>query len=395
MHIARAVIVFASLIAVSVSLRADSWAPPQVETYFSTDKRFRLTVTPRELAGPLPYFEGKQRGDDKPGQAPGSKETAPRGLFEQSIGNGGWRTVWQRDLVNDVAPVSALVSSTGTYVVTFDNWHFMGFGDDAVVVYGPHGSLIRAFGLDDILPDYYVKALPRSVSSLHWSGDHTIDQPGGMVMLKVVVPTDRQSPADTEAYIDVGIELATGTVRPPTDGSWERALADAARARRAQEAAEAAEDARFRAPLVAPTTTAEVDWHHYLQEAFFRLDPDWDDGYPTVQILRDPRAADYAPSETWLRKALTAERLPGVGAIMIASPASPDNLVKVLTAIIRTMKPDALKGTRLYAAVPASHRARIAATLAPTGVSFIPLDPTVPIPQRPERLDRRFKKDVP
>lgn len=395
MHIARAVIAFASLIVVSLNLRADSWAPPQVETYLSADKRFRFTATPRDLAGPLRYFEGKQRGDDKPGQATGSKAIAPRGLLEQSIGNGRWKIVWQRDLVNDVAPVSALVSNSGAYVVTFDNWHFMGFGDDAIVIYGPQGGLIRALGLDDILPDYYVKALPRSVSSLHWSGDHTIDQPTGVVMLKIVVPTDRQNPADTETYIDVGIDLATGAVRTPTDGSWERALAEAARTRKAQEAAEAAEDARFRAPLVAPTTTAEVEWHNYLREAFFRLDPDWNDGYPTVQVLRDPKAADYAPSEIWLREELTDEHVPSERVIMIASPASPDNLVKVLTAIIVTLKPNALRGTRLYAAVPSSHRARVAAVFAPTTATFIHLDPTVPIAQRPERLERRFGKRTP
>lgn len=395
MYIARTVIAFASLITVSLTVRADSWYPPQVETYSSADKRFRFTVTPRDIAGPLPYFEGKQRGDDKPGQTRGSKRTTPRGLFERSISNGRWSALWARDLVNDVAPVSALVSDSGDYAVTFDNWHSMGFGDDAIVIYGPRASLVRALGLDDILPGYYVEALPRSVSSLQWSGKHTIDQPAGMLMLKIVVPTDRQNSADTETYIDVGIELATGTVRPPVDGSWERALDNAARTRKAQLAAEAADDARFRAPLVGPTTTAEVDWHHYLEEAFFRLDPDWDGGYPTVRILRDPRAADYAPSETWLRKALTDEHVPDERVIMIASPVSPDNLMKVLTEITRTLKPNALKGTRLYAAVPASHRTRIAATLAPSAAMFIHIDPSVPIPQRPERLDRRFGKDVP
>lgn len=395
MDIARTAVIVASLVAVSLAVRADSWAPPKVETYLSADKRFRFTVVPRDIAGPLPYFEDKQRGADKPGQTPGSKDTAPRGLLERSIGNGRWSIVWTRDLVNDVAPVSALVSNTGAYVVTFDNWHFRGFGDDAVVIYGPHASLVRAFGLDDILPDYYIEALPRSVSSLHWSGEHTIDRPAGMVMLKIVVPTESQSPADTKIYVSVGIELATGAVRPPTDGSWERALSQAARAWKAQEAAEAAADARFRAPLLGPTTTSEGDWYQYLVEAFFRIDPDWDGGYPAVRTLRDPKAANYAPSESWLREELTDQNVPAKRVIMIASPASPDNLVKVLTAIIRTMKPNALEGVRLYAAVPASHRARVAAALAPTAVTFIHLDPAVPIPQRPERLERRFSKDVP
>lgn len=395
MDIARTAVIVAGLVAVSFAVRADSWALPKIETYVSADKRFRFTVVPRDIAGPLPYFEDKQRGADKPGQTPGSKDTAPRGLFEYSVGNGRWRAAWERNLVNDVAPVSALVSNTGADVVTFDNWHSKGFGDNVIVIYGPHASLVRALGLDDILPDYYVKALPRSVSSLHWSGKHTIDQPAGMLMLKIVVPTDRQSPGDTETYINVGVELATGAVRQPTDGSWERALSQAARALKAQEAAEAAADARFRAPLVGPPTEAEADWHEYLVEAFFRLDPDWDGGYPAVQFLRDPRAANYAPSESWLREELTDKNVLAERVIMIASPASPDNLVKVLTAITRTMKPNALEGVRLYAAVPASHRARVAATLAPTAVTFIHLDPTVPIPQRPERLERRFSKDAP
>ncbi|MBP6012674.1 MAG: hypothetical protein KBA31_10640 [Alphaproteobacteria bacterium] len=390
MHLARIVIAFASLIAASFTACADSWLPPQVKTYLSANKRVRFTVTPRDLEGPLPYFEGKQRGDDKPGQLPGSNATAPRGLLEHALGNGGWQTVWARDLVNDVAPVSALVSNTGAYVVTFDNWHSKGFGKDAVVIYGPQAKLVRAFALNDILPDYYVDALPRSVSSLQWNGKHTIDQPVGMLKLKIIVPT--QSSAEAESYIEVGIELATGVVRPPKDGSWERALAQAARARKAQQAAEAADDARFRAPLIGPTSVDEGDWHQYLVEAFFRLDPCWDDHYPAVKILRDPRAADYAPSEVWLREEFADPNAAEERVIVIASPASPDNLVKVLTAIIGTQKPNALKGSRFYAAVPASHRARVAAAIAPTAAIFVHIEPTVPIPQRPERLVRRFGK---
>ncbi|MDZ4870188.1 MAG: hypothetical protein SGI91_22935 [Alphaproteobacteria bacterium] len=391
----RAILITAMLVLAAVSVRADSWLPPEVKSYLSANKAFRFTVTPRDIAGPLPYFEGKQRGDDKPGQTPGSKETAPRGLLERAIGAARWKAVWTRDLVNDVSPVSALVSNTGNYVATFDNWHFMGFGDDAVVIYGPEGKLIRKFRLNDILPDYWVDALPRSVSSLDWSGEHTIDQPAGLLMLKIVVPTESQSPSrDTETFVDVGIELSTGKIRLPTDGSWERALADAAGARKAQQAAEDAADARFRAPLLGPTTTADPDWHEYLREAFYRLDPDWENNHPVIKILRDPKADNYAPSETWLRDALTDDDLPaGIGVLMIAAPAAPDNLAKVLTAIVATMKPGALKGARVYVAVPKNHYAHTTKMLAPTAATVIHLDPAVPITQRQARLDRRFKPD--
>jgi hypothetical protein len=73
---------------------------------------------------------------------------------------------------------------------------------------------------------------------------------------------------------------------------------------------------------------------------------------------------------------------------MVASPSSPDNLVRVLTATIREMKPSALKKMRIYAAVPLAYRERIAAALAPTAATFIYVDPAKPIPQRKERLER-------
>ena len=72
--------------------------------------------------------------------------------------------------------------------------------------------------------------------------------------------------------------------------------------------------------------------------------------------------------------------------IAIASPTSPDNLVRVLTETARKVKPGALKQARIYIAVTDAYRDRVAATLAPTGATFIQLDPTRPIPQRKERI---------
>jgi hypothetical protein len=43
-----------------------------------------------------------------------------------------------------VAPVSALVSEDGAYLITFDNWHSMGYGDDVVVLYRTDGTLIHS-----------------------------------------------------------------------------------------------------------------------------------------------------------------------------------------------------------------------------------------------------------
>lgn len=56
---------------------------------------------------------------------------------------------WTAPLSNRVAPVSALVSDSGRYVVTFDNWDQVGYGDDVVAVYdGSNGTLLWKYRLE-------------------------------------------------------------------------------------------------------------------------------------------------------------------------------------------------------------------------------------------------------
>lgn len=123
-----------------------------------------------------------------------------------------FHTVWQGPLVNDVAPVNALVSATGQ-VVTFDNWHSAGFGEDAVVIYDVRGKVVRAMGLGDFLPSVYVEALPRSVSSIHWSGGHDLSGDGRELVLRVVIPRDGAQ-LDKSRHVEVRFDLAPGTQVP-------------------------------------------------------------------------------------------------------------------------------------------------------------------------------------
>src|SRR3546814_8845680 len=53
--------------------------------------------------------------------------------------DGHWLTVWKAPLANDVAPVDAVVSNAGVSM-TFDNWHGLGWGDDALVFYSADRS---------------------------------------------------------------------------------------------------------------------------------------------------------------------------------------------------------------------------------------------------------------
>jgi hypothetical protein len=361
--------------------RADSWVLPTTEIYASATGAARLTVTPRAPSSQRAYFEDRVRGRQPAGRRPGSRQASARGRLERRGANGRWTIVWEGPLVNAVAPVDALVADAGEHVVTFDNWHSVGWGDSVVVIYDRAGRVVRSLGLSDLLPALYIEALPHSTSSIHWGRGHRISPDGARLILRVAIPTSGLS---TEPdHVELEVMLADGRLVPPAGPAWERALALAGEAHAAQAAGRARQLAFITSPLTGPSTIQERDWHRYLEEAFFRLDPEWNGGYPNKIVLRAPQAADYGLSLPWLREGLRDLVVPDT--LMIASPDQ-DNLAEVLAVEVPRLPPGALRGIRLYVAADDARWPRFAAILAPTGARLVQLDPVEPIPQRAERL---------
>ena len=141
---------------ISVAVYADSWMPPETKTYLSGDATYRFTVVPKSV------YSRTQKD-------PSGHRSFCEGTLERREGD-GYRQVWRNPLVNDEAPVDALVAGDTGYVVTFDNWGSMGYGDDVVAIYGPSGTRIRKLALKDFLDAEDIEALPRSVSSIWWRG---------------------------------------------------------------------------------------------------------------------------------------------------------------------------------------------------------------------------------
>lgn len=360
---------------------ADSWAPATKVVVESPDRQHRFTMTPRELSSNLAYFEDAVDGKPKPGQRPG-RDTSARGRLEVRSPGGRWTTVWDKPLVNDVAPVDVLVAPSGRVVATLDNWHFVGRGDNVLVFYGADGRLIRSLKLSDLLPDYYIKALPSSVSSTQWRSDVRFDS-DGKLMIPILQPSDDRS--DDSRSVEVVVDPMVGGILPLDPAKWSAALDAGRRVAAARDEDERKSRDAFIAPLLGPTTIGEREWHQYLSEAFFRLDPDWKENSPATKILRSPQSADYKPSVEWLRETLLETEM-AADRVMIASPSSPDNLIVELVKIVRDMRPRQLKAATIYIAAPPSHRDRLLAMLAPSGANLIYLDPSVPIPQRADRL---------
>jgi len=168
------------------SVRADSWVPAHRKEYFSSDRKYRLDVIPKKL---------ERR----------SKNNRAKAIFyvRESI---GYSKKHEFPLVNEVSPVSALVSGDGRYVVTFDNWASVGHGDDVVVIYRSDGTLLRKFGLEELFTRADIGTFKRTTGSIWWGADHYIDDKKEILHLKA---------GDKELSREVTIDLKTGNPLEP------------------------------------------------------------------------------------------------------------------------------------------------------------------------------------
>lgn len=203
-----------ALFVVSYATFADQWLPPTPETYSSYFGSYRLTVYPRQDLDPLAFFEDKLAGVEPAGQRT-TEQARCEATLEQLVGN-HYETLWRKPLVNDVAPVNALISDRSGAFVTFDNWHSMGCCDDTIVIYDRLGNMVRKFALTDILTEEEVSNLPRTVSSTHWSGEHDLDwvEDIEVVSLSIVSNGKFGDSPDVE-YKTLQIRLSDGQVIKP------------------------------------------------------------------------------------------------------------------------------------------------------------------------------------
>jgi hypothetical protein len=193
-----------------IPTHADSWFPAKTEDYFSSDNVYLFRVVPRKLNSSLDYFRDKVEGLENAGQRPGGQPYC-MGTLSKSDAGDSYQPVWTKVLINDVAPTRAIVSRSGEYVVTFDNWYAVGYGKDVVVIYGRDGKSIRELGLADLMPEGEIEKLPRSVSSIWWGKDHYIDETGKLLVLKIVANGKRPYGPDV-VFRQVRVELATGKI---------------------------------------------------------------------------------------------------------------------------------------------------------------------------------------
>jgi hypothetical protein len=382
-YLVRSSLILAALFLVGLArlASADSWFPPKTTVYSSASGDMRLTVTPRAIASPLAYFQDKLKDKEPAGQQDDGA-TRSMGRLERRSKEGGWEFVWDKPLVNEVAPVTALVPDSGQYVVTFDNWHSVGFGV-VVAIYGETGLPMKLFVLSDFLPADYIEALQHTVSSRLWSGKNRLSDDGSRIVLEIIEPSEQQS-LPPKNFVDLLMDPRTGTVVPADEAAWRKAQQVATRVAIAKASAEAALKAERIAPLLAPRSARDSDWSGYLFEAFFRADPNWRDVFPEAAVLSTPGAEGYQASLDQLRGVLSLGHN-GSSVLMFGSP-SEENLVPTLEDEVARLPTGSLKDVKVYVTVGDRNSDRLSAAFARAGALFVQLDPAKPIPQRKERL---------
>lgn len=369
------------VLALPQAVRADSWAPPSVQVIEAEGGNFRFTITPAPMESALEYFrEEAQAGRD----GNSLERPAPIGLLERRRPD-GWEPVWAKPLVNEISPVSAIVAPDGQYVVTFDNWHSVGFGRDAIAIYDAAGRLVRALGVTDLVSQDYFETLPRSVSSVSWQKQPARIE-GGELKLSIRYPGSRDTPGE----LPFSIRLADGAVTLPPDALLAEAEDASLAIRRAREKAEADRRAYLRAPLSAPEGCDTAEWHSYLLEAFYRLTPAYlDSPYPAKTVLFPTGHTKSEDSIGWLIENVV-DAWEG-GDLAIAAPCDAPLLLQALERALAARK-TGMDGMTFYIAGPGELRVRVAALVEAVGAELVYLDTAESIPQRAERIPGSVEK---
>lgn len=106
------------------------------------------------------------------------------GAAVQHAVDNGYEHVAAFPLLNRVAPERVLVSTNGD-IVTIDNWHQTGVGNDVVVLYRRDGTLVKQYSLEQLLSKEHIATLTHTISSILWGGDHYLDEKSGHIVLMV------------------------------------------------------------------------------------------------------------------------------------------------------------------------------------------------------------------
>ena len=154
---ARALVALAIAVLAGGVVAADDWPAASIQEVFSESREWFVRVVPGKSLGDTFGFAGSPKGP------------YARAEFYQRAADRSYRLTTEVTLDNPIAPVKFLVTDRG-YLVTFDNWHNVGYGK-MLVSYAPSGRRVASYELKDLFSSREIEAFSHSTSSIHWRTD--------------------------------------------------------------------------------------------------------------------------------------------------------------------------------------------------------------------------------
>ncbi|MEM6476487.1 MAG: hypothetical protein AAF687_10005 [Pseudomonadota bacterium] len=356
-----------------VAAQADVWPDPEKEITFSANKEYRLTVYPAPEKEVEAYF--REEGAKRPNATARLQRKSPRG---------GWKTVWKKPLLNEIAPTDALVADDGRYVVTFDNWYSTGHGENVVVIYGADGSVVRSMKLTDIVPEFYMATLSHSVSSVDWREDEGLNADGETIFIDIYRPGQSHFSSSDNKTLRFTIDLSDGRVGLPEAGAWEKALSEARVLALALVRENLAYEQMMRNPIKAPAGCGPAGWRTYFYEVSQREAPQGEDAdYVSPHILLPVSEEDSERRSTNFKWA-PSNRHKFEQRIAVVAPCAFDVLLSGAREIAE--RGETFNRATIWISATRSEYEQVDAVLARTGIKTRWLDPDEPIPQRADRV---------
>lgn len=151
---------------ISSKANADTWSSPSVTKYYSDNGQFMLKVIPTYI--PNKYWDWNRAKPKKKLKYTARDTTIVKcHAILYDVKTKDTTEIWNKKLINNIAPLTAIISDDGKSVVTFDNWSSLGYGLDVMVVYDSKGGLKKRYQLEDISP-IPINNYQMSISSIWW-----------------------------------------------------------------------------------------------------------------------------------------------------------------------------------------------------------------------------------
>ncbi len=148
------------------TIHSDVWAPPSIKSYESENGQFLLKVYPTEI--PKNYYKWLSAKPKKKSRFSAEDTTIVHChaiLYE--INHSDTIPIWNKKLINRIAPNFVIVANDGKTIVTFDNWSALGYGVDVMVTYDDCGNMVERYNLEEFSP-FPINNYFLSMTSIWW-----------------------------------------------------------------------------------------------------------------------------------------------------------------------------------------------------------------------------------